>query len=131
MELSNEMHQARGEGAVGTEAWKEACDIYLRMLAPIAPHIAEELWERLGKEYSVHTGSWPEVDEAAAAEDEITLVVQVNGKVRDRLVVPAGIDDDSAREMALASEGALRFTDGKTVRKVIVVPGRLVNIVAN
>jgi leucyl-tRNA synthetase len=131
MELSNEMHQARAEGAVGTQAWDEARDIYLRMLAPIAPHIAEELWERLGKKYSVHTGSWPEVDEAAAAEDEITLVVQVNGKVRDRLVVPAGIDDESAREMALASEGALRFTDGKTVRKVIVVPGRLVNIVAN
>jgi leucyl-tRNA synthetase len=131
MELSNEMHQARAEGAVGTQAWTEACDIYLRMLAPIAPHIAEELWERLGKEYSVHSGTWPEVDEAAAAEDEITLVVQVNGKVRDRLVVPAGIDDGSAREMALASEGALRFTDGKTVRKVIVVPGRLVNIVAN
>ena len=131
MELANEMQEARADGAVGTAAWDEACDIYLRMLAPIAPHIAEELWERLGKEYSVHAGSWPEVDEAAAAEDEVTLVVQVNGKVRDRLVVPADIDDEAAREMALASDGARRFTDGKTVRKVIVVPGRLVNIVAN
>lgn len=131
MELSNEMHQARADGAVGTDAWDEACDIYLRMLAPIAPHIAEELWERLGKVYSVHAGTWPEVDEAAAAEDEVTLVVQVNGKVRDRLVVPVDIADETAREMALASEGALRFTEGKTVRKVIVVPGRLVNIVAN
>ncbi len=131
MELANEMQEARADGAVGTTAWDEACDIYLRMLAPIAPHIAEELWERLGKEYSVHAGSWPEVDEAAAAEDEVTLVVQVNGKVRDRLVVAADIDDEAAREMALASDGARRFTDGKTVRKVIVVPGRLVNIVAN
>ena len=131
MELANEMQEARAEGAVGTAAWDEACDIYLRMLAPVAPHIAEELWERLGKEYSVHAGAWPEVDEAAAAEDEVTLVVQVNGKVRDRLVVPADIDDEAAREMALASDGARRFTDGKTVRKVIVVPGRLVNIVAN
>ena len=131
MELANEMQEARADGAVGTAAWDEACDIYLRMLAPIAPHIAEELWERLGKEYSVHAGSWPEVDEAAAADDEVTLVVQVNGKVRDRLVVPADIDDEAAREMALASDGARRFTDGKTVRKVIVVPGRLVNIVAN
>ena len=131
MELANEMQEARAEGAVGTAAWDEACDSYLRMLAPIAPHIAEELWERLGKEYSVHAGSWPEVDEAAAAEDEVTLVVQVNGKVRDRLVVAADIDDEAAREMALASDGARRFTDGKTVRKVIVVPGRLVNIVAN
>ena len=131
MELSNEMHQARAEGAAGSDAWDEACDIYLRMLAPIAPHIAEELWERLGKDYSVHTSTWPQVDAAAAAEDEVTLVVQVNGKVRDRLVVPVDIADETAREMALASEGALRFTDGKTVRKVIVVPGRLVNIVAN
>jgi len=131
MELSNEMHQARADGAAGGDAWDEACDIYLRMLAPIAPHIAEELWERLGKDYSVHTSSWPQVDAAAAAEDEVTLVVQVNGKVRDRLVVPVDITDETAREMALASEGALRFTDGKTVRKVIVVPGRLVNIVAN
>ena len=131
MELSNEMHQARADGAAGGDAWDEACDIYLRMLAPIAPHIAEELWERLGKDYSVHTSSWPQVDAAAAAEDEVTLVVQVNGKVRDRLVVPVDIADETAREMALASEGALRFTDGKTVRKVIVVPGRLVNIVAN
>jgi leucyl-tRNA synthetase len=131
MELSNEMHQARAEGAAGGDAWDEACDIYLRMLAPIAPHIAEELWERLGKDYSVHTSTWPQVDAAAAAEDEVTLVVQVNGKVRDRLVVPVDIADETAREMALASEGALRFTDGKTVRKVIVVPGRLVNIVAN
>jgi len=131
MELANEMQEARADGAVGTAAWDEACDIYLRMLAPIAPHIAEELWERLGKEYSVHAGFWPEVDESAAAEDEVTLVVQVNGKVRDRLVVPADIDDEAAREMALASDGARRFTDGKTVRKVIVVPGRLVNIVAN
>jgi len=131
MELSNEMHQARADGAVGTDAWDEACDIYLRMLAPIAPHIAEELWERLGKDYSVHIGTWPEVDEEAAAEEEITLVVQVNGKVRDRLVVPVDIADEAAREMALASEGALRFTAGKTIRKVIVVPGRLVNIVAS
>jgi len=131
MELMNEMQQARAEGAVGTEAWDEACDIYLRMLAPIAPHIAEELWERLGKSYSIHTQSWPEVDEDAAADDEVTLVVQVNGKVRDRLVVPIDIADETAREMALACEGALRFTEGKTVRKVIVVPGRLVNIVAN
>ena len=120
-----------GEGGDKHDAWDEACDIYLRMLAPIAPHIAEELWERLGKDYSVHTGTWPEVDEEAAAEDEVTLVVQVNGKVRDRLVVPVDIADETAREMALASEGALRFTEGKTVRKVIVVPGRLVNIVAS
>jgi leucyl-tRNA synthetase len=131
MELLNEMNEARTQGAVGSAAWDEACDIYLRMLAPIAPHVAEELWERLGKSYSVHTQPWPEVDADAAAVDEITLVIQVNGKVRDRLTVPAGIGQEEAEARALASEGAQRFLEDKAVRKIIVVPGRLVNIVAN
>ncbi len=131
MELLNEMSEARNQGAVGSAAWDEACNLYIRMLAPIAPHVAEELWERLGEEYSVHTKPWPEVDEVAAAVDEITLVVQVNGKVRDRLNVPPDLPEEEARERALASEGAQRFLADKTVRKVIVVPGRLVNIVAN
>jgi leucyl-tRNA synthetase len=130
MELQNEMSQARSEGAAGTPAWREAVEIYLKMLAPIAPHIAEELWERLGKEGSIHLQDWPEVDEKAAAAEEITLVVQVNGKLRDRITVPVGIADDEARRIALASEGASRFLEGKAVRQVIVVPGRLVNIVA-
>jgi leucyl-tRNA synthetase len=131
MELMNEMLAARSDGAMGTEAWAEAEDIYLRMLAPVAPHVAEELWERLGKPFSVHTQDWPEVDNAATAEEEITLVVQVNGKVRDRLVVAADIAEEAARAQALASAGAQRFVEGKTVRKVVVVPGRLVNIVAD
>ncbi|MFL6289874.1 MAG: leucine--tRNA ligase [Thermoanaerobaculia bacterium] len=130
MELQNEMSQARSQGAAGTPAWSEALEIYLKMLAPIAPHIAEELWEQLGKEDSVHLQDWPEVDEKAAAAEEITLVVQVNGKLRDRITVPVGIADDEARRIALASEGASRFLEGKAVRQVVVVPGRLVNIVA-
>ena len=129
MELLNEMIQAQAQGAVASEAWDEACDIYLRMVAPIAPHLAEELWARRGKPFSVHLQEWPEVDVEAMRKDEITLVVQVNGKVRDRLNVPPDIDEEEARELALACEGARRFTEGKTVRKVIFVPGRLVNIV--
>jgi len=129
MELLNEMIQAQAQGAVGSEAWDEACDIYLRMVAPIAPHLAEELWARRGKPFSVHLQEWPEVDVEAMRKDEITLVVQVNGKVRDRLNVPPDIDEEEARELALACEGARRFTEGKTVRKVIFVRGRLVNIV--
>ena len=131
MELMNEMIEARANGAGGSDAWREACEIYLLMLAPVAPHVAEELWERLGNSFSVHQQSWPQVDESATAEDEITLVIQVNGKVRDRLNVPVGIGEEEARERALASEGAQRFLADATVRKVIVVPGRLVNIVAN
>jgi leucyl-tRNA synthetase len=130
MELLNEMASAAQEGATASDAWDEAVAIYLRLMAPVAPHAAEELWHRLGHGGSVHVADWPEVDEDAAAEDEITLVVQVNGKVRDRLVVPVGIDRAEAEERALASEGARKFLEGQTVRKVVVVPGRLVNIVA-
>jgi leucyl-tRNA synthetase len=129
MELANELYKAREQGAMGTAAWEEALDIYLRMMAPVTPHIAEELWARLGKPYSVHTQAWPEVDADAAAEDEVTLVVQVNGKVRDRITVAVGISDELAREAALASDTVIKFMEGKPARKVIVVPGKLVNIV--
>ena len=89
MTLLNFMYEAREKGAYGTPAWDEALDIYLRMLAPATPHIAEELWvEVLGKPYSIHNQSWPEVDEAAAKEEEITLIVQVNGKLRDLKLWP-------------------------------------------
>jgi leucyl-tRNA synthetase len=129
MELLNEMYKVREKGAVGPEAWNEALDIYLRMLAPVSPHVAEELWAYLGKSYSIHTQSWPEVDEAAAAEEQITLVIQVNGKVRDRISVPVDISEEKAKELALSSEAVGKYLQGKDPRKVILVPGKLVNIV--
>ena len=128
MELMNTLYEVR-DTAAGTPAWNEAIDIYLRMMAPVCPHIAEELWTGLGKPYSVHTQSWPQIDEEAAQEDEITLPIQINGKVRDRITVPAGTDDETVKAAALATEGVQRFLDGKPPKKVIVVPGRLVNIV--
>ena len=131
MELLNDAYLARGQGASSAPVWSELKDIYVRMLAPIAPHLAEELWHELGHEDSIHRQSWPEVDEDAARNDEITLIVQVNGKLRDRVSVPVGLADDDLRQRALATEGAQRFTEGLTIRKVVVVPGRLVNIVAN
>jgi leucyl-tRNA synthetase len=130
MELLNNLYEAREKGAFGTAAWEEAMDVYLRMLAPVAPHIAEELWvEVLKMEYSVHNQPWPAVDFEAVKEDEITLVVQVNGKVRDRIQVSAEIQEEDAKSFALASDGAQRFTKGLEVKKVIYIPGRLVNIV--
>jgi leucyl-tRNA synthetase len=129
MELLNDMYKAREQGAVGTPEWEEAQDYYLRMMAPITPHIAEELWGQLGKPYSIHTQPWPEFDADAAAEEQITLIVQVNGKLRDRIQVPADISEEKARELALASETVQNFLKGKEPRKVILVPGRLVNIV--
>ncbi|HYG61924.1 MAG TPA: leucine--tRNA ligase [Thermoanaerobaculia bacterium] len=130
MELLNEVSQARNEGAASSPVWRNVQDVYLRMMAPVAPHAAAEMWERLGFEGSVHLQDWPDVDEAAARDEEVTLVVQVNGKLRDRLTVPVDLPEEEMRQRALASEGAQRFLEGMTVRKVVVVPGRLVNIVA-
>jgi leucyl-tRNA synthetase len=130
MELLNEMYKAREAGAVGSPEWDEAIDIYLRMLAPVCPHIAEELWTSvLGKPYSVHTQPWPKVDEEAAKEDEITIPIQVNGKLRDRIVVPADAGEEQIRSAALASEVVKKFLEGKPPKKVIVAQKKLVSIV--
>jgi leucyl-tRNA synthetase len=130
MELLNDMYKASDAGAAGTKEWAEAQDIYLRMMAPVAPHVAEELWLKLGKPYSVHTQAWPEVDREATVEEQITLVLQVNGKVRDRLTVAADISPEEAKALAMESEAVQRHLAGKEPRKVILVPGKLVNIVA-
>jgi len=129
MELLNDMYKARELGAGGSPEWKEAQDIYLRMMAPVAPFVSEELWAKLGKPYSLHQQPWPVVDEQAAAEEEITLVLQINGKVRDRLQVPVGITPDQARSFALSNATIQKYLAGQEPRKVILVPGKLVNIV--
>jgi leucyl-tRNA synthetase len=130
MELMNEMYKSREAGAVGTPEWSEAQEIYLKMLAPVAPHIAEELWtNQLDKPYSVHQQFWPKVDEAAAKDDSIEIPIQVNGKVRDKIVVPAEATEDEIKAAALASEVIQKYLEGKEPRKVIVANRRLVNVV--
>jgi len=109
---------------------REAAAALAQMLAPLAPFAAEELWrEVLGNPASVHVSSWPGYDEALAREERVTMVVQVDGKVRDRIEVEADASDETCRELALASEKATRAIDGREVRQVIVRPPRLVNIV--
>jgi leucyl-tRNA synthetase len=129
MELLNVMLKAREQGASGTSEWEEALDLYLLMMAPVTPHIAEELWSLRGKPYSIHTQAWPVVDEVAAAEDMITLVIQINGKLRDRIYVPVNISQEEAKASALASEIVQKHLEGTPPKKVIFVPGKLVNIV--
>lgn len=129
MELMNELIKAKQTGAAFTPEWKEALEIYALMLAPVAPHMAEELWQKMGRSYSIHHQAWPTVDALAAAEEEITLIVQINGKLRDRMTVPAGISDEDAKKEALASEVVHKALEGRVPRQVIVVPKRLVNIV--
>ncbi len=130
MELMNEMYKARDAGAAGAPEWSEAQDYYLRMLAPVAPHIAEELWtNHLGKPYSIHQQQWPQFDETAAKEDVIELPVQINGKVRDRITVPAEAGEDEIKSAALASEIVQKYLEGREPKKVIVAKGRLVSLV--
>ena len=100
------------------------------LLAPAAPHIAEELWHRLGHQESVHLQPWPEYDEALTVDARITLIVQVNGKVRDKIDVPAEVSEEEARRLATESPRVQPHLDGASVRQVVYVPGRLVNIVA-
>jgi leucyl-tRNA synthetase len=128
MELRNTL-QSKEALLSGSEAWDEAIEALLLLLCPIAPHITEELWSRLGKPYSIHQQPWPVWDEEVAAEETLTLVVQINGKLRDRIQVPVDIDEAGARTLALASENAQRYIGDKEPRKVIYVQGRLVNIV--
>ena len=130
MELMNILVEGKGDGAANSHDWPIILETYLLMMAPAVPHIAEELWtEVLGKPYSVHNQKWPIADPELMKTDQITLIVQVNGKLRDKIVVPVGISKEDAEKTALASPGAAPFLEGKEIRKVIVVPGRLVNIV--
>ncbi len=129
MELLNDFAKAKSAGAMGSPEWDECVDIYLRLMAPVAPHITEELWERLGKPYSIHTQKWPEVDEEAAKDDVITYIVQVNGKLRNRINLPASVSDEEAKAAALASAPIVAALEGGTPKKVIIVPKKLINIV--
>ena len=129
MELTNALYAARGSGLAGSAAFAEGVDALLRMTAPVAPHLAEELWAALGRPYSIHRQSWPEADPEAARAEEFTLVIQVNGKVRDKVAVPADVTEEAARMIALSLDSVRRHLEDRTLRKMIYVPGRLINIV--
>ncbi|MBI2912743.1 MAG: leucine--tRNA ligase, partial [Chloroflexi bacterium] len=129
MEMTNGLTDLRDSGPVDRAAWQEAVESLLLMLAPIAPHIAEELWARTGRPYSIHQQAWPAWDAELVREEEITLVVQVNGKLRDRIQVGADIDEARARELALSSPQVRKHIDNCEVQRVIYVPGKLVNVV--
>jgi leucyl-tRNA synthetase len=137
MEFNNYLVKAKETPVYGTEAWDEAVDTMLLMLAPETPHIAEELWQRRRKysafraEDSIHARSWPTWDPELAKAESITLVVQVNGKVRDKLEVSTDIAEEEARQVAMTSPAVQRWLEGKTVRKVIFANGKLVNIVVS
>ncbi len=133
MELLNDItRNADRATEQGLAVEREALNAAILLLAPIVPHICHELWQALsGDDSNILDHAWPTVDESALERSSITIVVQVNGKVRDKLEVAANADKESIEKAALASEKIQKFIDGKTIRKVIVVPGKLVNVVAN
>jgi len=130
MELMNELGKFNDDSHNAYAVMREAIDAVVLMLSPIVPHITQQLWEELGHDGLLTDISWPVCDDAALVRDEIELVVQVNGKLRSKINVAANADNDAVEKIALADEKIVTNIEGKTIRKVIVVPGRLVNIVA-
>ena len=129
MEFTNGLSKEPELGPVDGAAWDEAVRSLVLCLAPSAPHITEELWQRLGEPYSVHVQSWPPFDPARVAAETVTLVVQVNGKVRAQVEAAVGLDAAGAQAAAESAEGVQRYLAGKTLRRVVHVPDRLVNFV--
>ncbi len=129
MEYTNMFSKVLDNGSISSVAWAEAMKTLLILLAPSAPHMAEELWVQLGHPYSIHQQIWPKWDKALAADEEVTLVIQVNGKLRDKLPAPVNITEDEARKLAFGQERIRSYIEGKTVAKIVYVPGKLLNIV--
>jgi leucyl-tRNA synthetase len=134
MEYINFLYECRSENgtiAVPMALWRKGIETFARLISPITPFIAEEIWQEVlgNKGRSVHLQPWLTHDESEIAEEQITVVVQVNGKLRDQVVVPVDIAEYSLKQLALSSERAKKFMAGKTVQRVIVVPQKLVNIV--
>lgn len=129
MEYTNELSRIRDAAGVSRETWSSAIERLLLHVAPLAPHLAEELWEQTGRRYSIHQQSTPAWDQSKAVADVETIVIQVNGKVREQLQLPAGVSESDATEAAMASEKVQRHTENTEIIKKIFIPGKLMNIV--
>ena len=128
MELVNEMYKYR-EGEINADLYSTAIKDVIVMLAPFVPHITDEMWESLGYEESVHAEEWPAYDESALVKDTIEIVVQINGKNKEKINIPGDATRDDMLKLAEEDETIKGLTEGKNVVKVIAVPGRLINIV--
>jgi len=129
MELLNAINKLGDDSDTGRAVQREALNAVVIMMSPMVPHICHALWQELGHKSVLIDQSWPGVDESALALEMVELVVQVNGKLRARISVAADASNDAVEELALGDANVQRFVDGNTVRKVIVVPGKLVNVV--
>ncbi|MDD4803284.1 MAG: class I tRNA ligase family protein, partial [Syntrophomonas sp.] len=123
------LYQYRDQEEQDLHVLREAINTLIILLSPFAPHICEEMWHICGHADSICMQSWPQWDEAALLQDEVEIAIQVSGKVRDRLTVPTGISRENLEKMALAQPKIQELINGKRIIKIIVVPGKLVNIV--
>ena len=123
----------RQEAGIDRGLWREALEKFTILLCPIAPFVTEEIWQGvLGHtDSSVHLADWPEYDEKLIVAEEIAIMIQVNGRLRDKVTVLAGIEDDDLGKVVLARSKVRSYTEGKTVRRIVIVPEKLVNIVVN
>jgi len=119
------------ERAATVAVLKESVEALVKMISPFAPHMAEELWERLGHSGGIVAAGWPMFDESVAKAEEVVIPVQINGRLRARLTVPADVSEEQLRQIALSDPAVVKHLQGKTVRKVVIANGRLVSIVAN
>ena len=130
MEMVNGLYKFKEtHGIQASETWRFALESLLQILAPFAPHVTEELWHELGHSDTIHVDHWPKWDEKYLISDTMTIIVQVNGKLRAKLELPADADKDAIEQAALADENVIKFTSNKPPKKVIYVPKKLVNIV--
>jgi leucyl-tRNA synthetase len=129
MELLNAVGKFEDTSPQGLAVVQEAYELITTMLSPIVPHICHKLWHELGHTDTIIDRRWPEPDAAALVQDSLEIVLQVNGKLRGRITVPADATEDAVRTAALADANVRKWTEGKTIRKVIVVAGKLVNVV--
>jgi leucyl-tRNA synthetase len=129
MEFTNYLSRVKEDGSASAGVWEDTIEKLMLLTAPSAPHLSEELWQQTGRRYSIHQQDWPAWNEELAKEEEITLVVQVNGKLRDRISVPASIGEADALKTARESERIKVHLEGRTTVREIYVPGKLVNIV--
>ena len=129
MELTNYLDDVRTGRLVSEASWKSAVNDLMLLIAPITPHMAEELWTRAGHSYSIHNQKWPAWSEKLVQAEQVTLVIQVNGKLRDRFPVSVSISEEQAKKLALNSSKVKSHTEGKQIMNVIYVPRKLVNLV--
>jgi leucyl-tRNA synthetase len=129
MELVNALYKYESTGRKNHRLFVDTVMDLLKLLAPFAPHLAEELWEQMGGPYSIFSQPWPKWDDKKLTRDEVEIVIQLNGKIREKIMVPSGLDRAQTEEAAMKNEKVIKLLEGKTVMKVIAVPGRLVNIV--